>query len=100
MKQVTYTHVDGTTTVFTANTAITVMEWDAETQSNVAVTQYVGDWGFGTWAKERLSGDEFQAFVAASTTWDTTNDHLIIEVDSFKTYWTEFVTHPSVVVEE
>ena len=106
MKQVTYTHLDGNVTIFTANTVIenTVMRWDANANVHVSNTDisYVYDWGLGIWADERLTPDELTKFTETAMQWGAVynlNEH-VYDIEDFKEYWAKFIQDPNVKVEE
>lgn len=106
MQSVTYTHLSGEVTVFTGNTVRVHEEWDANLQANVTSTIYVQDWGFSTWAYERLSSEELTQFQTDNATWveyaanAKEGDAPVYDTEPFKTYWTRFYTDPNVVVVE
>lgn len=103
MKQVTYTHVDGSITVFTETTPYELVRWDWKAQANITTAITVKDWGLQMWARERLSSADFEAFKTTSETeWANSEGTItpIRDLDSFKHYWTLFVNDPNVAIQE
>lgn len=119
--QVTYTHLDGTTQVYTANTAIThnkllgnykpgwstidqKLDLEAIASSSttengityyyLAETNYVTDFGLSAWAVERLTPEESTVYFQNSENWGesaSTNP-------DFMHWWNKFATDPHVTV--
>lgn len=107
MKQVTYTHLDGNVTIFTANTAVEhYVEhwWDATANIRTSTTliNYICDWGLSTWAKERLTSDEFVTFNEKTAQWEqlANSGQIVHDTTDFREYWAKFLQDPNVKAEE
>ena len=106
MKQVTYTHLDGNVTIFTANTAIETIkshwDFDANVRVDTPFTYYICDWGLSTWAKERLTSDEFVTFNEKTAQWEqlANSGQIVHDTTDFREYWAKFLQDPNVKAEE
>jgi hypothetical protein len=126
VQSVTYTHLDGTTMVYTANvltntanvafanagptansTVIATLSSQAESIETLAngvmvfyktVHTYTLDHGLNTWAKERLSAEDYQTFLTHAAIWKT--EEVPRENANFNYWWALYLADQNVTYVE